>query len=664
MRYIYLLAFLIITAPLQGQHWKDSLTFQLEQVSTPKAKIRTLDELAWRLKYSSSKEAVNYIEQGLGLTFGENEMHAIGLYNTLGIILRQENQIDRAIQTYGKAIELAKRHNQVQSQCAAHVNLGVLYKHKEMFDSAIWNYERAINLAAKLDSATSNKIITSTKINIATIQSERGFKLDALNEYKELEKILEHTSQKHQLAVIYHNIGGIYEDIANLDMAKYYFQRSRDLELEMNNLKGLSISLISLGIIYTQTYKSDSALVLVNEGIRLQHQLGIIEELPRSYRALGEYYASFGNFEKAAEEWDKSIMYSRKTGHVRSLATALIKTAEASIYTMHLQKVLPKLEEADKLIIDFEINGLYELFYATKFKYQVAINRMPQAFLSLAQYDSFFLNRINQEKIGSVLEIETKYETAKKDKEILQLENTQQAQEITITKNRITQYSLAGVLISLLLAGGFFWKDRQRRLLLEKYKAEEAEKNRIARELHDGIANELHKIGESLPKESTKLKERLLETDRELRKFAHQLETKRKFESSMADILNDYIGHGRFEEKLDIKVDFFPRTFDIENHELKLNIFRIWQELISNTIKHSHADQCFFQLAFSGKKIEVTYKDNGSGIVSDNKGEGIGLHNIQERVNLMKGKIDFSSSEDGFGVSIEMPVKKSHIKFI
>ena len=68
-------------------------------------------------------------------------------------------------------------------------------------------------------------------------------------------------------------------------------------------------------------------------------------------------------------------------------------------------------------------------------------------------------------------------------------------------------------------------------------------------------------------------------------------------------------------------------------------------------------------IAFSGKQIEVTYKDNGSGTAFDNKSKGMGLHNIRERVDLMKGKIHFPGSEEGFGVSIEIPVKKSQVKF-
>ena len=101
-----------------------------------------------------------------------------------------------------------------------------------------------------------------------------------------------------------------------------------------------------------------------------------------------------------------------------------------------------------------------------------------------------------------------------------------------------------------------------------KYNAVENEKNRIARELHDGLANEVLSISRGLAAREPETSKRLEKTDRELRNFAHQLDSNRKLHGRLPDIMNDFISHSSFTQSLKLEVDFFPKLFDLKNAEI------------------------------------------------------------------------------------------------
>lgn len=567
---------------------------------------------------SHFKEALSLVQNGKILIDNEKNTPmgaAVGsLLANYGISLARSGYLDSALVCFKNAhiYYLGKEPN--QQLIESYSRIGLTFDLLNSPEEAMKYYFEALNICESYDLSATRLLSNLARILLVQKDYESAIKYALLS--------LESNATEDSMGA-FETLGTTYLNKLDLANAKKYYLLNHQEALELGQDRRILLSKINLAIVHSDIGEIDSAKILLSEA----HERALDS---KSYRSLAQIIDTYARVYIKSNQLDLAKSWINR---------GMQLTDSLSFSDVHLSF----LEKIQKI-------------YGKKKKYD-------SAFFFMTKFHEAYAQVSDQRYTREVADIETKYETEKKDKEILQLENTQQAQEISLAKNRITQYSLVGVLISLLLAGSFFWKDRQRRLLLEKYKAEEAEKNRIARELHDSIANELLNIGESLSEGAADLKVRILETDRELRKFAHQLETKRKFESHMADILNDYISHGKLDGRLDIKVDFFPKPFDIENQELKLNLFRIWQELISNTLKHSDASKCFFQLGFSGKKIEVVYKDNGKDFLGSQQAEGMGLQNIRERVDLLKGKLNITHTATGFGMSIEIPVKKSHIKF-
>ena len=80
---------------------------------------------------------------------------------------------------------------------------------------------------------------------------------------------------------------------------------------------------------------------------------------------------------------------------------------------------------------------------------------------------------------------------------------------------------------------------------------------------------------------------------------------------------------------------------------IELNIFRIIQELVNNSIKHGKAKEISIILEKQDQEIKLYYKDKGKGFNTDDKftnGKGLGMKNIESRIQILKGKWCYESS--------------------
>ena len=97
------------------------------------------------------------------------------------------------------------------------------------------------------------------------------------------------------------------------------------------------------------------------------------------------------------------------------------------------------------------------------------------------------------------------------------------------------------------------------------------------------------------------------------------------------------------------------------NNDIKEALYRIYQEAITNVIKHARATMVDIILKRDGKFISMEIKDNGKGFESPNykdRNKGLGLDTIKERVELLEGIITIKSNRNvGTALSIRVPAK-------
>ncbi|RFS26945.1 hypothetical protein DVR12_03935 [Chitinophaga silvatica] len=109
------------------------------------------------------------------------------------------------------------------------------------------------------------------------------------------------------------------------------------------------------------------------------------------------------------------------------------------------------------------------------------------------------------------------------------------------------------------------------------------------------------------------------------------------------------------DRKMDVKIENIDGCLSFEQ---EINVYRIVQELLNNMIKHSSAVYCKVHISIIEHSIEVVYKDNGIGFKLNQSESGFGLKNLQERVNLLRGSIQFFSIvNQGTTAIIKIPVQ-------
>jgi signal transduction histidine kinase len=204
------------------------------------------------------------------------------------------------------------------------------------------------------------------------------------------------------------------------------------------------------------------------------------------------------------------------------------------------------------------------------------------------------------------------------------------------------------------------------------FDAHEDERRRVARELHDGVGQSLLSIKLKLKMLAANTKEnKPLEKDiipelisdlsgsiEELRTVAMDLRPSYIENAELADAIAWHSGN--VQDTTGITINIQAGIISGLNIKIKENIYRIFQEALSNVVQHSQASKVDVILGMKEKMLLLEIKDNGKGFDPDRKGDGrkgIGLYTIRERIELMGGILRINSIPNkGTALSIEVPV--------
>ncbi len=204
---------------------------------------------------------------------------------------------------------------------------------------------------------------------------------------------------------------------------------------------------------------------------------------------------------------------------------------------------------------------------------------------------------------------------------------------------------------------------------------EEQERNRIAKELHDGTVSQLLSIKLHLDAISARNAEAATElrpvtnqvelTARELRQTAHNLMPSLLIDHGLVNAISFFCD--KIQDSAGITVHFQALGEHIGMHtqEEELSLFRILQELIQNVLKHAQATRITVQLSQSADVLTLTVEDNGAGFrpsgIENLPPKGVGLKNIEERVQLLGGFFDIRSLSGG-GTTAYVELRKAETR--
>ncbi|MEE9349591.1 MAG: sensor histidine kinase [Flavobacteriaceae bacterium] len=342
---------------------------------------------------------------------------------------------------------------------------------------------------------------------------------------------------------------------------------------------------------------------------------------------------------------------------------ALNQTAKAEAVINKLKSIITKIGSL----------GLKQMYYKKAARHWENKQNFKKSFKNQSAYLAISKKINDRQKLYAFYDLDTKYQTAKKDQEIAK-------QNLKLQKQHTQNNYMKGIALFLLLSSILTWlffKQRQKRknqeivtlkrehqikTLETLIEGEEKERYRIAKELHDGVNGDLsaikYKLSSLLEMNNNVINEAITMIDNscnQVRAISHNLVPPSLENFNLLETVEDYC------QKLDDlhtqKITFQHLGDDIVNLSKKeeINSYRIIQELVSNSLKHANATSIDVQLSCRNNSLQITVEDNGIGFDEKLKtGDGIGLSNIQSRVAYLNATVDFISNKQGTSYTIEI----------
>lgn len=548
---------------------------------------------------------------------------------------------------------------------------------------SITDFNRAVKICDEAIKNTHNEVEKAVfyRIKGKAIYFKGDFKTAAML-YSKAINILESKKQKKELGLTFIEQAKLYRKTRMLYAAERSYERALNIFTELHDTANIATVLNENGVIYEYQKNYEKAIQYYTRSLQLNKIINDTIGMAYAYNFISGAYLLQNKILAAEENALSSLnLFEAKKD---SFATSLVYTDLAKIYISANDPVRAKNTIATSNMFA-EKAGYLDLISANQLLLSEIYkkeNRFDSALKAHELYSKIKDSLFNSRMQKTLQELNTKYEVAEKDREII--EKTTSIK----TKNLQLAMGFGGVLLLSLLfltsyrSSKFKHKSELQQTIIQQQdlsaraiiEAEENERKRMSSTLHDGLGQLLSaakmNMQASEEKFSSNEKDResfakivslLDDSIKEMRDVTHQMMPGAFIRFGLSGALKSLI------EKIDS--DSLEINLNIEglhkdpDHNVQIMLYRIFQECINNVIKHAKATKLYISLIQTDDIIDVTIEDNGVGFDVNEISDGIGLENIRTRVNFLKGIIDISSDKGkGTLVAFHIPTKPTDAK--
>lgn len=568
-------------------------------------------------------------------------------------LLNNEGRYAEALQLCLDAQELLKKYTPDKKELAfLNNNLANEWQYLGDFNKAATHYFNALSIAKEMNNLKFQAIYIN---NLASLYEEMGDK----------EKLLQYAKEGKVIALEINDTGRLYNTSYNLTEAYLANEMTAQAFTELDYLEKIVKSLddpeFTLDILIL---KADCSLKVKDDKNAAAYLLNVLQICSKNEnteyelaacKGLAEIYYLSGDLKHAKQYVSEALAIARITGALKYQRDCLKIAADIEVKSGNLAKAL-------------EIRN----------EYNIVVD-------SLA----------SDESKRNIQLLDVQYQSEKKQSQIAQLEKEKELQALSI-KQKNTFNAMLGIgLLATSIIGFLFYRNAKRKQQLARQAVEikdirineleqekqlvavtsilegqEAERSRMARDLHDGLGGMLSGIklnlssmkGNMIIQETdaqlfTKSIEQLDNAIAEMRRVAHNMMPEALLKFGLGEAIQDYCDG--INESNVVKMKYTQMGFhEPLDKSTEVILYRIIQELSNNAIKHAAAGNIFIQLIKHERGITLTVEDDGKGFDTTQLSalKGAGLQNVQSRVDYLKGSCEIQSMPgNGTSVTIEIP---------
>lgn len=636
---------------------------------------------------------------------------------------------DSAISFYEKAITTSIRFNNLEQQEDALSALGEIFSFRGDASRALTYFKKMAEISALRGN---DELLMGGYAQIGSLYRTMG-ELDSAKNFLDLAvELSESVEFGKAIPMVYKFMGDFYADITNYEDAQSWYLKCLDVQHDSGDSIGMTSTLITIADMFNQQgqydlsedYLVDVLSIADSKGLKIRkaHALNSLSTIYRSrgdlsmarsnlmealaiftevknlsrvahvYQKLGKIYSEEQNYPEALKQYVSSIRLFDSLQIFEGSLTS--KIGEAQVYQLmgrynrsvnRIKRILDEVQTRQTPTLEMEAYRLLSYSFAK-------MNDFEEAYFYEKKYNDIRNKIFNKERDEVLNSTDKKYNVARKEIEIVELQSIQFQQEARIERQRLMNMGLliAGIILAILalifyqnyIKGRVIGKQRkelhaQKIKSLEKenrlaqveavLEGQENERERIAKDLHDGLGGVLSTIKiqfDAFLEENTvpsmsqpfqKANQMLDEACDEVRRIAHNMVPEIITQLGLIPALEDLAFNLR---NKDIKVHV--ETLNLKKKispELKKTIYRIVQELFSNITKHANATEVILQLSEQIDHLSLVVEDDGKGFDAFAPSMGMGMKNISSRVDFFKGTFDIESEVgEGTTVTVTLPL--------
>lgn len=591
--------------------------------------------------------------------------------------------LDRSFDYAKKALNEALKSKKSILISEAYNNLANVYEYRSISDSSLIYHEKALELRKKDGNHTK---IGDSYNNIGIAYDKLGDFTKSLDNYFKALRNFEKVNDQEKQAMVLSNIGIVYKTQKEYEKAIEYYKKARRIYQGLNSDFGIAVldNNISAVLIILKNY--NEAIKCAENSKNLYQKNNFERYVVYPIMNIAIANDSLQNYQKAEQLYLQAIDAYKKHQNTYEIANSLNVYASNLLKQKKFKESLNILIEAleyskisNAVILEVQIRKNLAKVYSEIGDYQKAFNHMGGYSIAM---DSLF----KQEKTKAVFELEKQYQTEKKEKEIL-VQRAQLAEnQLKIERKNLLISGIIGLAVLTGLIGYQFYRvQRIRNKQLEKenelkdalIKIEtqnklQEQRLRISRDLHDNIGSQLTFIISSidnlkflLNKENQEMSERLEDisffTRNTITELRDTIWAMNKENISFTDLkirINNFIESARiatkgieFSFEMDEKIDEEYSFSALEG----INIYRVIQESINNSIKHAEPNEIKIKFKKSGERFVICVSDNGIGLDENNIKLGNGIHNMHKRIAELGGELTITNNK-GKGTKLKINI--------
>jgi len=323
-------------------------------------------------------EANVFAEEALNLAVITNDKKSIGKANmAIGAALYAQSNYVAALKACEKAVDVFRETGNKGDLGIVLNTIGVIYKNWGDYEKAIDYYQQNLNIQESLGDTLALGVAYA---NIGNIYFYVGIDLDkALFNYDKSRQYFESKKQYNLGAQQRNSIGLVYKEKKDYTEALNSFNRALTIFKEQNFLPGIASAQVNIGNVYLERGNYSDALLRCKDALRINQETGNKKEVGSNYRDMGRIYFKWGKYPEALQFFNMSLKLNKELGHKKEVYELYKNISEV-----------------------YEKQGIYKTSLDNFKKYNV---------LKDSTISEGYLNQIS--------ELATKYETDRKDKELI-----------------------------------------------------------------------------------------------------------------------------------------------------------------------------------------------------------------------------------------------------